>query len=159
MAQSHYSNQWFAVITRVSGACSMSTDNPYETPQQVSFEKRVPAAKIAGTSRQFRWETIPAALSLCFGGVSLIAIPFGVYHTLTMLPLPPDAEWAERMMLYASLTMIPCLLVSGCLNCFAGMRWLRGRWIRALLFNAGAYGVMAIPQLMHDAAVNAARSM
>jgi len=133
--------------------------NPYETPQQASIDERMPTATVAGTARRFRWGTVPAALSWCFGGVALIAIPFGSYQTLKMLPLSVDAGWAERMMVYASLVMIPCLLVSGGLNCVAGMRWLRGRWIQALLLNAGAYGVMAIPQLMHDAAVAAARNM
>jgi hypothetical protein len=133
--------------------------NPYESPQQGSISERVPAVKTAATSRRFRWGTVPAALSWCFGGVSLIAIPFVTYHTLKMLPPSADAEWAERMMVYGSRAMIPCPLVSGCLNCFAGMRWLQGRWIQALLLNAGAYGVIAIPQLMQDAAVSASRNI
>jgi hypothetical protein len=133
--------------------------NPRNVTRRTSVDERPPASAAASPGRRFRWGTVPAALSWCFGGGALIAIPFGAYQALQMLPLPAGAGPAERMMVHASLVMIPCLIVAGGLNCLAGTRWLRGRWIQALLLNAGACGIMAIPQWMHDAALTAARNV
>jgi hypothetical protein len=130
--------------------------NPYDAQTENAHTK--PDDETT-TPRRFRWFVIPAALSWCFGGLTLLALPFGIYHTIGTLILDPDADWPSRMMSYASIVMIPAMLIAGLLNLLAGFRWLRGRWITALIFNAIAYGVMAIPQLMHVSAMDAARQM
>lgn len=127
--------------------------NPFDPPKEIPVPE---AARTPGlTPRRFRWFVVAAALSWCFGGASLIAWPFGVYHTIGMLPISSDAGWPERLLVNASLVMIPALIVSGCLNIVAGLRWLRGRWVAGLVCNGIAFALLAVPQIMHEAALAA----
>ncbi len=130
--------------------------NPYDAPTE---NARTKADAKSTKPPRFRWFVIPAALSWCFGGLALLALPFGIYHNIGSLIVESDADWPSRMMSYASIIMIPALLAAGLLNLLAGFRWLHGRWIIALTMNVIAYGVMAIPQLIHESAMDAARQM
>lgn len=112
------------------------------------------------TPRRFRWCVIPAAFSWCFGGVALLAVTVRIFHIVTgTISLDADFGWSSRMMLYTSIVENAAVFISGILSLLSGFRWVCSRWVSALVFNAIAFGLLMIPEVIYMMAMDAARQM
>ena len=102
---------------------------------------------------------IPAALSWGFGGIVVMGIPFGIPYVLKMLHESQEVDWTERISLYLWMLTPVFMLLSGCLNLYAGWHWIQGRWRLALLLNAVGYGIMFVPETLQQVAARLIRGM
>jgi hypothetical protein len=109
--------------------------NPCEPPESANPDAADPTSAPA---RRFRWGVIPAAFSFVFGGTTLVAVPVGLYRIVFNLrhSLPGTLE---RDSLFEMLVVAGCIMITGVLNVLAVARWLKGRWIPALILNTVAF--------------------
>lgn len=115
--------------------------NPYEVQTQCT---PAPSENELPKPRRFRWFVIPAAVSWCIGGVTLVALPIGLYRAIGLFIPAAAANWPRHMSLFQLIMTMTALFVAGLLNMRAGFHWVGGRWLIALILNGVAFGIMGM---------------
>ena len=117
----------------------MTSGNPYQAPRQ----------KAQSPGGSFRWRTIPSALLLGFGGISLaaglMATFIMAYASWTGSPLyePGPTGFSREGIIGAAWSIL-----AGISLLSSAAYWLRGRWVTAisivLVVFAAGYGAMSV---------------
>jgi hypothetical protein len=98
--------------------------NPYQSPQE-------PSPAVPATPPRFRWRIIPATLCLIFGPLGfVVAVVMAIDTTIQISRHSGEIDIAP---LYSNRIMALAGILAYAALTFAGIFWLRGKWILAVV--------------------------
>src|SRR5690606_13024784 len=107
-----------------------------------SFEQKEQAFGDRPPPRRFRWRVMPACLCWLLGGMMILLLPGAVYNNWEYLGIDFDQPLPWVLLDALKLAMFPMVAASGGALLYAGGRWMKGRWVAAIIFIVLPYGLI-----------------